>query len=40
MERIQSIKYIFNTLKVIKVSKLNLKRFSHTVRETKPLVVL
>ena len=28
------------TLKVIKVSKLNVKRFSHTVRETKPLVVL
>ena len=26
-------------LKVIKVAKLNLKRFSHTVRETKPLVV-
>ena len=26
--------------KVIKVSKLNLKWFSHTVRDTKPLVVL
>ena len=33
---------LFNkaALKVIKVSKLNLKGFSHTVRETKPLVVL
>ena len=30
----------YKTLKVIKVSKLNLKRFSHKVRETKPLVVL
>ena len=40
MERIQGIKYIFNTLKVVKVSKLNLKRFSHTVRKAKSLVVL
>ena len=31
---------VLGSLNVIKVSKLNLKRFLHTVRETKPLVVL
>ena len=36
---VEAIIYLFLfTLKDIKNSKLNLKRFSHTVRETKPLV--
>ena len=37
---VEAIIYLFLfTLKDIKVSKLNLKRFSRTVRKTKPLVV-